>query len=274
MEAAEIRGYLSHLAIEKNVSASTQNVAFSALLFLYAKVLRVEMGEIEGVERARRSKYQPTVFTTDEVRAILAQTEGVNGLILELIYGTGMRLTEALRLRVKDIDFGKNQITIHDPKGGQGRHTVLPLKLARRLQSQLKHTKAVFEQDLREGFGEVEMPFALARKYPNAAKTWAWQYVFTAANRSKDPRSDRVGRHHILEDNIQRAMKRAMQAAQIHKHASVHNLRHSFATHLLESGYDIRTVQELLGHKDVKTTMIYTHVLNKGGRGVRSPLDS
>lgn len=218
--AAEIRGYLSHLAVDRSVSASTQNVAFSALLFLYAKVLKVEMGEIEKVERARRSKYQPTVFTKVEVEAILSHTEGVNGLILELIYGTGVRLSEALRLRVKDIDFGNNQITIHDPKGGQGRHTILPQKLVKRLRNQLRQAREVFEKDLAQGYGEVEMPYALARKYPHGAKSWAWQYVFPAAQRSQDPRTGRIGRHHILEDNIQRAIRLSRQPKAISKAVS------------------------------------------------------
>jgi integron integrase len=273
MGVGEIRAYLSHLAMDKDVAASTQNVALSALLFLYRRVLRVELPNIENIERARRPKRVPVVFTPAEVEAILAQLAGTHHLVISLLYGTGMRLSECLRLRVKDLDFEYRQITIRDGKGGTDRVTVLAEKLIPRLKLQLRSDKTLHEQDLSEGFGEVEMPHALARKYPNAARSWGWQYVFPAARRSKDPRSGRVGRHHILEDGIQRAMKRAMQRANITKHGSCHTLRHSFATHLLENGYDIRTVQELLGHKDVQTTMIYTHVLNRGSKGVKSPLD-
>jgi integron integrase len=273
MGVEEIRAYLSHLATDKNVAASTQNVALSALLFLYQQVLHMDLPEIDNIERARRPKRVPVVFTPAEVDAILAQLAGTHLLVIGLLYGTGMRLSECLRLRVKDLDFAYRQITVRDGKGEQDRVTVLPEKLASSLKVQLESVKALHEQDLSERFEEVELPYALKRKYPDAARSWGWQYVFPAARRSVDPRSDRVGRHHILEDGVQRAMKRAMKRAGITKHGSCHTLRHSFATHLLESGYDIRTVQELLGHKDVKTTMIYTHVLNRGSRGVKSPLD-
>ncbi len=274
MGAEEIRAYLSHLATEGNVAASTQNVALSALLFLYRHVLKVNLPDIENIERARRSRRVPVVLTRNEVEAILSRASGVHNLILSLLYGTGMRLSECLSLRVKDLDFERLEITVRDGKGEKDRQTMLPRKLVAALHRQLQYAQHLHQEDLGEGFGEVELPYALARKYPNAAKGWGWQYVFPAAHRSKDPRTGRVGRHHLLEHTVQRAMKKALRAAGIHKHASVHTLRHSFATHLLESGYDIRTVQELLGHKDVKTTMIYTHVLNRAGRGVRSPLDS
>lgn len=273
MGVEEIRAYLSHLATENNVAASTQNVALSALLFLYRQVLKVNLPDIENIERARRSRRVPVVFTRTEVEQVLSRASGIHHLILSLLYGTGMRLSECLSLRVKDLDFERLEVTVRDGKGERDRRTMLPRKLVPALHRQLEYARRMHQLDLEEGFGEVEMPYALARKYPNAAKEWGWQYVFPAAHRSQDPRTGRVGRHHLLEHAVQRAMKKAVRAAGIHKHASVHTLRHSFATHLLESGYDIRTVQELLGHKDVKTTMIYTHVLNRGGRGVRSPLD-
>lgn len=271
---AEIRGYLTHLAVDKHVAASTQNVALSALLFLYQEVLCSHLPLIEGVVRAKRPKHLPSVFTREEVRRILEHTSGIQGLILKLLYGTGMRLMEGLRLRVKDVEFADLSITVRDGKGNKDRVTMLPASLVPALQGQLQHARNLHRLDLAEGYGDVEMPYALARKYPNAARAWAWQYVFPSERRSVDPRSGRQGRHHIYPNTIQRAMKTAMSVAGVHKHGSCHTLRHSFATHLLEDGYDIRTVQELLGHKDVKTTMIYTHVLNRGGRGVRSPLDS
>jgi len=270
----EVRAYLTDLAVNQNVSASTQNVALSALLFLYKTVLENPLPENIEAIRAKRTKHLPTVFTREEVQAILAHTRGVHHLVLSLLYGTGMRLMEGLRLRVKDVDFARGEITVRETKGDRERKTMLPAKLVDGLHRQLEYAKALHDLDLAEGYGEVEMPNALARKYPNAATSWAWQYVFPAAQRSQNPRTGRIGRHHILEDGVQRAMKKALREAGIHKHASVHTLRHSFATHLLEDGYDIRTVQELLGHKDVKTTMIYTHVLGRGGKGVRSPLDS
>lgn len=274
MGVGEIRAYLSHLATEANVAASTQNVALSALLFLYRQVLKVNLPDIENVERARRSRRVPIVFTRKEVEAILSHASGIHHLILSLLYGTGMRLFECLSLRVKDLDFERLEITIREGKGEKDRRTMLPRRLVPALHRQLGYARGLHQQDLEEGFGEVELPYALTRKYPHAAREWGWQYVFPAAHRSKDSRTGRVGRHHLLEHGVQRAMKKALREAGIHKHASVHTLRHSFATHLLEDGYDIRTVQELLGHKDVKTTMIYTHVLGRGGKGVRSPLDS
>jgi integron integrase len=269
-----ISEYLSDLAVNAQVAASTQNVALSALLFLYRHVLKQALPHLENITWARRPKRIPTVFTREEVKAILDELDGRYRLILSVLYGSGLRLLEGLRLRVKDVDFTYRTITVRDGKGEQDRVTVLPESQIEALKKQLEYVRSVHHRDLAEGFGEVEMPDALERKYPNAAREWAWQYVFPAAKRSTDPRSGRVGRHHVFEDTVQRALKTAKVRAGIAKHGSVHTLRHSFATHLLESGADIRTVQELLGHKDVKTTMIYTHVLRRGGRGVLSPLDA
>lgn len=274
MGEADVQAYLSHLALHQRVATSTQNVALSALLFLYRQVLDRELGNVSAV-RANRAKRLPLVFSRAEVSRILKALEAepsVYRLILSLLYGSGMRLMEGLRLRVRDIGFDYQSIAVRDGKGNKDRLTLLPLSLVPLLKEQLALAKEIHHSDLREGFGEVEMPDALARKYPNAGKCWAWQYVFPSHKRSVDPRSGREGRHHVYEDSVQRAMKRAVLAAGVEKHGSVHTLRHSFATHLLESGYDIRIVQELLGHKDVKTTIVYTHVLKRGGQGVRSPL--
>lgn len=273
MGVDEIRAYLSHLAMQKNVAGSTQNVALSALLFLYRQVLKSDLPDIDNIERARRPKRLPVVLTRREVQEVLAVVDGVEGLFLQLLYGTGMRLMEGLRLRVKDIDFEQKEIIIRDGKGEQDRMTMLPEKLLEPLRQQLVYAQALHQIDLSMGLGEVELPYALASKYPNAARSWKWQYIFPSPTRSVDPRTGRKGRHHLSEDRIQRSMKRALRQTEINKNASPHTLRHSFATHLLESGYDIRTVQELLGHKDVQTTMVYTHVLNRGGKGVISTLD-
>ena len=273
MGVSEIRAYLSYLATEKNVAASTQNVALNALLFLYQNVLEVSLPYINDIERAQRPTRVPVVFTRSEAKAILDNLSGFHLLATSLLYGAGLRISECLRLRVKDVDFGYKQIVVRDGKGKKDRVTLLPDVTIDPLKLQLDKARAVHQQDLAEGYGEVELPYALARKYPNAAREWGWQYVFPAAKRSVDPRSGIRRRHHILERTLQRAVKQAMHRANITKHGSCHTFRHSFATHLLEDGYDIRTVQELLGHKDVKTTMIYTHVLNRGGKGVRSPLD-
>ena len=270
MGVDQVRAYLSHLAIQKNVAASTQNIALSALLFLYRQVLKLELPDIDNVERARVPKRLPVVLTRAEVQKVLSWVNGVEGIFLQLLYGTGMRLMEGLRLRVKDIDFEKAEIIIRDGKGAEDRVTMLPKKLIEPLQAQLVYAQTMHQRDLSAGYGEVELPHALARKYPHAAKDWCWQYVFPSFTRS----TGHQGRHHLSADCIQKSMKLAVRAAGINKNASPHTLRHSFATHLLENGYDIRTVQELLGHKDVKTTMIYTHVLNRGGRGVISPLDN
>ncbi len=273
MGETEVGAFLTHLAVKENVGASTQNQALSALLFLYRHVLKREFGWLDNVERAKRSKRLPVVFTKEEVRAVLHRLEGTKSLMAGLLYGGGLRLMECIRLRVKDLDFGYRQIAVRDAKGRKDRLTVLPDALTEELKRHLVRVKTVHEHDLREGFGNVYLPFALARKYPSAGREWGWQYVFPAFKRSLDPRSGIERRHHIQERALQRAVRQAVRHAGIHKPGSCHTFRHSFATHLLEDGYDIRTVQELLGHKDVRTTMIYTHVINKGGRGVQSPLD-
>jgi integron integrase len=274
MGAAEIEAFLTHLAVVGKVSASTQNQAKSAILFLYKEVLEINLPWLDNIESAKRPQRLPVVLTRTEVTAMLNYTQGTCGLILRLVYGTGMRIMECLRLRVKDVDFERNEILIREGKGFKDRITMLPASLNGPLQKHLQRVRWLHEADLRGGHGEVFMPDALARKYPAAGKSWSWQYVFPSARISKDPRSTRISRHHADEKAIQRSMRSALHKAGIHKTATPHTLRHSFATHLLQSGYDIRTVQELLGHKDVSTTMIYTHVLNKGGRGVVSPLDA
>jgi integron integrase len=273
MAEREVRAFLSHLAVNRAIAASTQNQALSALLFLYNHVLHQPLEWLDGVTRAKLPSRLPLVFTRDEVQAILAQLDGQTWLMASLLYGAGLRLMECLRLRVKDIDFGYLQITVRDGKGGKDRVTLLPEAIIAPLERHLAKVRARHEQDLKEGFGAVYLPFALERKYPAASHKWGWQYVFPAARRSVDPRSGAVRRHHVDEQMLQKAVKAAVYAAGINKPGSCHTFRHSFATHLLEDGYDIRTVQELLGHKDVRTTMIYTHVLNRGGKAVRSPLE-
>jgi integron integrase len=273
MGPEQIRQYLSHLANVGRVAASTQNQALSALLFLYREVLNVELPFIDGIERAKRPVRVPVVLTREECDKIISQLSGIYKLMAELLYGSGLRLMECVRLRVKDVDFGYKQITIRDGKGEKDRRTVLPLLLIDRLQHQLARAKLLHEEDLQRGFGRVYLPYALARKYPNAATEWAWQWVFPANNLSVDPRSGMTRRHHTSEDMLQSRVKEAARRAVIAKRVSCHTFRHSFATHMLEDGYDIRTVQELLGHSNVKTTQIYTHVLNRGGHGVKSPLD-
>lgn len=271
--APEVEAFLSDLAVRGQVAVSTQNQAMSALLFLYREVLQLNLPWLENVRRAKRPKRLPVVLSRDEVASVLAQMDGDAWLMASLLYGAGLRLMECVRLRVKDVDFIRREITVRNGKGGKDRRTMLPATAVAALQDQLAQTRRTFERDLSAGFGEVWLPHALSRKYPQAAREWGWQYVFPASVRSVDPRSGDVHRHHIDETMLQRAVKRAVRAADIVKPASCHTLRHSFATHLLESGYDIRTIQELLGHKDVATTQIYTHVLNRGGRGVLSPLD-
>jgi integron integrase len=271
--AAEVTSFLTHLATAEDVAASTQNQAKSALLFLYKEVLKCALPWLDGIESAKRAARLPVVLTEQEVRQVLSETEGTSGLVLRLLYGTGMRVMEALRLRVKDVSFGRGEIIIREGKGARDRVTMLPVSLIESLGRQLARAKLLHERDLREGLGEVYLPHALARKYPTAAKEWMWQYIFPSQSLSVDPRSGVRRRHHADPQAVQRALHDALRHAGIAKHATPHTLRHSFATHLLEAGYDIRTVQELLGHKDVSTTMIYTHVLNKGGRGVLSPLD-
>ncbi|MDP2833212.1 MAG: integron integrase [Pseudomonadota bacterium] len=274
MGRPEVESFLTALAVERNVTASTQNQALSALLFLYREVLRVDLPWLSDVIRAKKPARLPTVLTQEEARALLKYVDDpLMDLIVRLLYGTGMRLMECLRLRVKDVEFMRNEIVVRDGKGGKDRVTMLPASLSDRLRAHLAVVKAQHEADLALGKGEVWLPDALAVKYPNAPMEWAWQYVFPAAGFSMDPRSGAVRRHHVDDKRVQRAVKLAASRAEIVKPVSPHTLRHSFATHLLEGGYDIRTVQELLGHSDVSTTMIYTHVLNKGGRGVVSPLD-
>ena len=274
MAEPEIRAFISDLANKKSVSASTQTVALSAVLFLYREVLKKDLPFIQGIERAKKAERRPVVFTQREVKEVLSRLEGANYLVATLLYGAGLRLMDALRLRVKDIDFERNEITIREGKGEKDRVTMLPQSIKRDLQAHLKKVQVIHHGDLRNGLGEVYLPYALERKYAGAAREWAWQYVFPSRVLSVDPRCGKKRRHHVSQEQVQRAVKHAIKLAGIGKLGSCHTLRHSFATHLLENGYDIRTVQELLGHKDVRTTMIYTHVLNKGGRGVRSPLDA
>lgn len=271
--ADEVTAFLSHLAVGRQVSASTQNQALAALLFLYKNVLGLQLAWLDEVVRAKKPQRLPTVLTRLETEALLVATEGLPGLVLKLLYGTGMRLLEGLRLRVKDLELERGQVTVRDGKGGKDRITVLPAALREPLRQQLAQRRVLYEKDLAAGRAAVWMPDALATKYPNACREWAWQYVFAANGFGRDPRSGLYRRHHLDERLIQRAIKQAATRAGIEKPVSPHVLRHSFATHLLEAGYDIRTVQELLGHSDVGTTMIYTHVLNRGGRGVVSPLD-
>ncbi|MGH9851458.1 MAG: integron integrase [Blastocatellia bacterium] len=273
MGATEIRDFLAHLVNDRNVAPSTQNQALHALLFLYREVLQIELPMIGDLQPAKKGTRAPVVFTREEVEAILSKMEGTKKMMASLLYGTGMRLSELLRLRVKDIDFQMNQITVRQGKGGKDRVTMLPQSLKDPLREHLVKVKQAHEVDLREGFGNVELPYALEKKYPQAATEWKWQYVFVAPKRSIDPRTKIERRHHLDPSVLQKAVKEAMRKAEITKHGNCHTFRHSFATHLLEAGQDIRTVQELLGHADVSTTMVYTHVLNAGGLGVRSPLD-
>jgi integron integrase len=273
MGALEVEHFLSKLAVQGQVAASTQNQALSALLFLYREVLGVDLPWMENLVRAKRPRRLPVVLAREEVQALLAQMDGRPWLLGSLLYGTGLRLMESLRLRVKDVDFARNEIIVRDGKGGKDRRTVLPKSLAEPLQREVERSRLLHEEDLRAGFGAVWLPDALARKYPAAPREFGWQYVFPAARRAQDPRDGTVRRHHFDDGILSRALKRARLRAGIAKPVSAHTLRHSFATHMLDAGYDIRTVQELLGHKDVATTQIYTHVLNRGAGGVLSPLD-
>lgn len=273
MGAAEVEAFLSDLAVRRDVSASTQNQALAALLFLYKQVLKQELPWLGEVVRAKKPARLPVVLSIDEVQRVLNQLEGDVGLVARLLYGGGLRLMEGLRLRIKDVDFSRNEIIIRDGKGQKDRVTVMPASLVLPLKQHLSVVRVIHQSELAAGRGDVYLPDALGRKYPNAPWEWAWQYVFPARGLSVDPRSGSVRRHHLDEKRVQRAFKRAVAISGIAKLATPHTLRHSFATHLLESGQDIRTVQELLGHADVKTTMIYTHVLNRGGLAVLSPLD-
>jgi integron integrase len=273
MGSVEIEAFLTYLAVQENVAASTQNQALHAILFLYKEVLKQELDLKVDAVRAKKTKYLPTVLTKEEVLAIIKQLSGVHQLLIKLLYGTGLRLSEGLSLRVKDIDFAQNQIIVRDTKGNESRVTMLPESIAEELKIHLQSVKVTHQQDLQKGYGSVYLPFALEKKYPRAKYDWIWQFVFPSFGLSKDPRSGEVRRHHLHQSSLQKALKQAVMKVGIDKKVGCHTFRHSFATHLLQNGYDIRTVQELLGHKDVKTTMIYTHVLNRGGRGVRSPLD-
>jgi integron integrase len=269
----DVNRFLTHLAVKEHVAASTQNQALSALLFLYKRVLQQPLDRLEGVVRARRPKRLPVVLTVDEVARVMQHLHEDRWLIAMLLYGGGLRLLEALRLRVKDLDFERREITIREGKGDKDRVTMMPQAVIRPLQVHLRRVQAIHQRDLADGYGRVELPHDLARKFPNANRDWRWQFVFPQARRWRNTATGEQGRHHIDESLIQKAVVIAVRDAGVSKRATSHTFRHSFATHLLAAGYDIRTVQELLGHADVRTTMIYTHVLNRGGRGVRSPAD-
>jgi integron integrase len=271
--AEHVRDFLSHLAIERDVAASTQNQALAALIFLYRAVLDSPLPDFDNVERARKPVRLPAVLSRDEGHAVLAELQGVHALVGGLLYGAGLRLLEALRLRVKDVDFDLHSLLVRDGKGAKDRISLLPDALVPSLRQQIEDVRSIHLRDLASGHGTVYVLHALARKYPSAARSWEWQYHFPATRLSVDPRSGEVRRHQLSPAATQKAITAAVRRASLSKRASCHTLRHSFATHLLEAGYDIRTVQELLGHHDVRTTMIYTHVLNRGGRAVRSPLN-
>ncbi len=273
MGKREVEKFLTTLAVREGVSPSTQNQALSALLFLYKEVLGVELPWMDSVQRPKRKEYVPVVLSPAEVTAVLNRLDGVHWVVASLLYGSGMRLMECLRLRVKDLDFDRSELTVRMGKGGKDRRTIFPRKLHLPVQEQLDRARLVHQRDLEAGYGAVWLPDALARKYPRAAREWKWQYVFPSVKRSTDPRTGSVGRHHLSANAVQRAVANAVRDSGVQKKASCHTLRHSFATHLLERGYDIRTVQELLGHADVSTTQIYTHVLGRGAGGVISPLD-
>jgi len=273
---SDVTRFLSSLAVDANVSASTQNQALAAIVFLYRDVLNMPVGWLNALVRAKRPGRVPVVFTRDEVRKLFAQLlgRGAATLVIELLYGSGMRLVEALQLRIKDVDFGANEITVRGGKGDRDRRTMLPERVQGALLPHLAEVRALHERDVAAGAGWVALPGALGLKYPNAGREWGWQWVFPAGRAYEDPATHQRRRHHLHETVVQRAFKEALRASRIAKAASCHTLRHSFATHLLEAGYDIRTVQELLGHRSVETTMIYTHVLNRGGLGVKSPVDT
>ena len=274
LDSGDVKDFLSFLALTKRVSSSTQNQAFNALLFLFRDVMKTELGDLSKTVRAKRGQKLPVVLSSEEVQALFEQVNGLNLLILQLLYGSGLRLLELARLRVKDVDFGQDLIFVRGSKGDKDRTTVLPKTVKNMLEKHLAEVKKLHDKDLREGYGEVYLPDALERKYPNAAKEWGWQYVFPSSKLSVDPRSGKIRRHHISEKTIQNTMKEAVQKAGIVKHASVHTLRHSFATHLLMNGVNIREIQNLLGHKHVETTMIYTHVVRDMVNVPKSPLDN
>ncbi len=273
MGSKEIELFLNNLAVEKNVAASTQNQALSAILFLYKEVLKTDPGWVAKSRRAKRPEKLPVVFSKREINLILPHLDGVYWLMGHLLYGAGLRLMECVRLRVKDIDFDYDRIVVRHGKGGKDRITMLPKMVKDALRSHLEKVRQIHDRDLANGHGAVHLPFAFERKNPGAAVDWAWQYIFPSHKLSRDPRSGKIRRHHLNHQTLQRKVKKPVQLAGVAKNGSCHSLRHSFATHLLEAGYDIRTIQDLLGHKDLKTTMVYTHVLNSGGRGVISPSD-
>jgi len=269
----EVERFLSYLTEKRNVAAATQKQALNALIFLYKKVLDVDLGDGIAPTRSKRRMNLPTVLTQEEVAKLLGNMKGKHALMAKLLYGCGLRLMECIRLRIKDVDFGQGWIFIRNTKGGKDRKAILPDSIQQELQEQIDYVAALHEEDIREGFGEVYIPGALSRKYPNASKETGWQYVFPAKKMSKDPRTDKIMRHHVMESGLQKAVKQALSQAKIHKKAGCHTFRHSFATHLLESGTNIRVVQKLMGHADVKTTEIYTHVMKKDIDSVKSPLD-
>jgi integron integrase len=273
MGGPEVAKFLSHLASDRNVAAATQNQALAALLFLYKRVLNVKLPWIADVVRASRPKRLPTVLSQRDAQRVLANLQGVYWLIGALFYGSGLRLTEALRLRVKDLELANCRIVVRDGKGNKDRVTILPASLVPHLRAHLERVRELHDQAIKQGFGGVILPYALERKYPHAHLQWGWQYVFPASRPSADPRTGTRRRHHLFEDTVQRHVRHAARAAAINKPVSPHTFRHSFATHLLENGYDIRTVQELMGHKDVSTTQIYTHVMAQGKNSVKSPFD-
>jgi integron integrase len=273
LNTPHIEAFLTHLAVDLNVAASTQNQALAAILFLYQQVLHIELDYPVDAVRAKGPGRLPTVLSREEVQRLLPQIDAPFRLLAQLMYGSGLRLMESVRLRVKDIDFDQRQLIVRSGKGAKDRSTVLPDNLRPALRRQLRYAQTIHQNDLERGFGQVYLPTALARKYPNANRDWCWQYVFPAYKLSTDPRTGLTRRHHLDHSSLQKAVKRAVKQAKINKPATCHTLRHCFATHLLEAGYDIRTIQELMGHRSIETTMIYTHVLNRGGMGVRSPLD-
>jgi integron integrase len=272
LEKKHLENYLTYLTVKRNVSASTQNQALSALLYLYKNIIKTEIGWLNEVVRARKSRRLPVVFSKNEVKQVIENLEGVTKLVSSLLYGSGLRLGEALRLRVKDINFDKNQIIVREAKGDKDRITTLPSSIIPQLKNHLNKVYIQHKEDLRKGKGKTKLPYALAKKYPNADTEFGWQYAFPADKFIKEKESGLIYRYHIHESTIQKAIKLAVKKAKLNKPATSHTFRHSFATHLLENGYDIRTIQELLGHNSLKTTMIYTHVINMGA-GVKSPLD-